>query len=189
MGDMVAGEWLHFQKGIGSAFQRVSFQLFQGNELDRGRVRRFEIYRRGYAASQRLLVSGRAKAPFVPRLKAWESPFRMRGHEIVPLKDGVVEKLARHLYANRMLTDIFRAGSAIAVPKKAGHRIATAAAEFSSKNVGQHGTTIAHGWGVRIQVELVVWRTDSGRCQSASQKQSWPIGSLRQSLRVVFLLR
>ena len=96
-----------FPEGNGrSGLQRVGFQLFEGNELDRGRVRRLEIDGWRHSASQRLLITRRAKAPLVTRLETRESPFRMRGHQIVPLKDGIVEKFARYLHTNRVLPDV-----------------------------------------------------------------------------------
>jgi hypothetical protein len=47
------------------------------------------------------------------------------------------------LNTNRVLSDIFRTGSAITVAIKAGHGIAATAAQFSAENIGRHKCTIA----------------------------------------------
>ncbi len=107
-------------------------------------MRRLEIHGRGDAASQRFLITRRAKTPLVTRFKTWEPPFRMRRHEVVPLKDRVVEKFARDLHTDRVQTGVLRSGATISIPIEAGQRIATTAAEFGPKNVRQHGETIAH---------------------------------------------
>ncbi|MEY2563713.1 MAG: hypothetical protein QOH88_1906 [Verrucomicrobiota bacterium] len=67
----------------------------------------------------------------------------MRGDQVIPLKHGVVEKFTRHFHADRVLPRVFWPGAAIPISKKAGHRIATTAAELGSKNIRQHAEIIA----------------------------------------------
>ena len=116
----------------------MRLQLLERDELDRGRVRRLEINGRRDAPPHRFLITRGAETPFITRLETGKIPLRMRRHQIVSLKDRVIEKFPRHLHANRMLPDVLGTGSAISVPIKSGHRIATTAAELSPKNVRRH---------------------------------------------------
>ena len=84
----------------------MRLQLFERDELDRGRVCRLEIHGRRNATLQRFLITRRAKTPFVTRLEPGKIPLGMRGNQIVSLKDRVIEKFTRHLYADRMLPDV-----------------------------------------------------------------------------------
>jgi len=88
-------------------------------------MRRFEIDRRGDAAFEGVDPPRDADAPFVARFEPGKPPFRMRRDEVVPVEYGKIEKLARRLYADRMQTEVFRAGPAKPIAKKSSHRIAT----------------------------------------------------------------
>ena len=116
----------------------MCLQFFKRDELDRGRVRRFEVHWRRDAAGERFLPARDAETPFISGFQTRKSPFRMGRDKIVSLKDRVIEKFARHFYANRVQTRILRASATISITKKSCHRIATTAAEFGPKNVRQH---------------------------------------------------
>jgi hypothetical protein len=126
-----------------SALDRVGLQLFEGDELDRGRVRRLKVHGRRDPAPQRLLITRGAKTPFVAGLETGKTPLGMRRHQIVALKNRIVEKFARHLHANRVLTNVIRTSPAISVPIKSSKGIATTTAELSPKNVRQHDGIVA----------------------------------------------
>jgi len=88
----------------------VRLQIFERNEFQRGRMRRFEVDRRRDAAAQRFFVTRGAEAPFVARLQAGKIPFRMRRHQIVPLKDRIIQEFARDLTQTVLLPDVIRSG-------------------------------------------------------------------------------
>jgi hypothetical protein len=97
-----------------------------------------EINRWRYAMRERIFPSRHANTPFIARLETGEIPFRMRRHEIVAIEDGEIEKLARHLRANRMQPDIAGTGSAKAIAIKASERIAAATLQFSAEDIRWH---------------------------------------------------
>ena len=101
-------------------------------------MRRLEINRRRHTALQRLLIPRGTKAPFVAWLQAREIPLRVGRDQVVALENRVIEEFARHFYANRVHTDVFRTGPAISIPVKTSERLSAAATEFGSKNVRQH---------------------------------------------------
>src|SRR5438874_2706417 len=84
-----------------------------------------------------------ANAPFVAGFKPGKPPFRVRGDEIVPVEHGKIEKLARHLHADRVQPEVFRAGAAKPIAKKSGHRIATTTFQFRSKDIRGHRLRLA----------------------------------------------
>ena len=90
-------------------------------------MRRFEIDRRGGIVFERLFPARYANAPTIARFQSRKTPFRMRRDQIVSIKHGEIEKLARHFYANGVLTDIVRAGATITIAIKSSPRIAAAA--------------------------------------------------------------
>jgi len=62
----------------------------------------------------------------------------MRRHQIVPLKDRIIQEFARDLDADRVLPDVIRSGPAITITIKSRHRIAATAAQLSPKNIRDH---------------------------------------------------
>src|SRR6266568_7577378 len=85
-----------------------------------------------------------ANAPLVARFQSGKPPFRMWRDQVVSIKHGKIQKLARGLHTHRVLTDVFRPGAAVTVAIKSGHRIATTAFEFSSEDVCGHRTKLAN---------------------------------------------
>ena len=102
-------------------------------------MRRFEIDRRGTATVERRFPPRNADAPAVARFQSRETPLRHRRDQIVSIQDGEIEKFLGDFDADGMQTNVFRAGSAISVAIKSGHRIATTAAQIGPENVGRHG--------------------------------------------------
>jgi hypothetical protein len=142
-------------------------------------VRRLEIHGRGDAASQCFLITRRAKTPFIARLETGKTPIGTRRHEIVSLKDRVIEKFTRYLHADRVQTRVLWSGATISVPIKPGYRVATTAAESGPQNVSHHGDMIAHN---KRAVELLVSLPDSVKYQRVNRKESWPTGSAQRNL-------
>ena len=101
-------------------------------------MRCFEVHGCRTIVFESRLPAGYADAPFVTRFESGKSPLRDRGHEIISVKHGKIEKLARHFHANGMQADIFGASPTITVSIKAGDRIATTAFQFCAKDVGRH---------------------------------------------------
>ena len=89
-------------------------------------MRGFKIDRSSAIVIKSSFPARDANAPFVAGFEPGKPPFRMWGDQIVPVKYGKIEKLARHLHADRVQAEVFRAGAAKPVAKKSGHRIATA---------------------------------------------------------------
>jgi len=87
---------------------------------------------------ERVFPTRDANAPFVAGFEPGKAPFRMRRDEIVPVEYGKIEKFARHLYADRMQAEVFRAGATKSVAKKSGHRIATTTFHFRSEDIRGH---------------------------------------------------
>jgi hypothetical protein len=106
-------------------------------------MRRFKVDRRSDVMLKSILPARDTNAPTVARVEAREAPFRMRRYQIVSIKHGKIEKLARGLNTDGVLPDIFRTGPAITVAIKAGQWIAATAAQLSAKNIGRHKCTIA----------------------------------------------
>lgn len=117
------------------SFQRVRLQFFERDKLERGSVTRFQINRPGQTSLERSFPARNTDAPSVARLQAGEAPFRMGRDEVVPIQDGKIQKLTRHLHANGVLPNILSAGATVAVAIKAGERIAAATLQFRSENV------------------------------------------------------
>ena len=101
-------------------------------------MRGLEIDWRRDATAQRFFVACGAETPFVAGFEAGKIPFRMRRHQIVSLKDGIIQEFARDLHTNRMLPDVFRPGPAISITIKSRHRIAATAAQLRPKNIRHH---------------------------------------------------
>jgi hypothetical protein len=97
-----------------------------------------EIDRCRHVALQCIFPAGNAHTPSIAWLEPRESPFRPRCHEIVSIQHGKIEKLSGDVHTNRMQADVFGARPAIAVPVKSRHRIAAAALQLGSKDVGRH---------------------------------------------------
>ena len=106
-------------------FQRVRLQILQRDKLQRRGMRRFQIYRRRNPAFQRIFPTRHTHAPFIARLQPGKIPFRVGRNKIVPIEHGKIEKLARHLRANRVLPHIAGASAAISITIKSSERIAT----------------------------------------------------------------
>src|SRR5438477_11260110 len=101
-------------------------------------MRGLKIDWRRDATAQRFFVARSAETPFVAGFEAWKIPFRMRRHQIVSLKDRIVEEFARDLHTNRMLPDVFRPGPAISITIKSRHRIAATAAQLGTQHIRHH---------------------------------------------------
>ena len=99
---------------------------------------RFQVNGRGAIVLERGFPARDANAPFIAGLQSGKSPLRNRRHQIVPVENRKIQKLARGLHAHRVLTDIFRPGAAVTVAIKSCHRIATTAAKLSAKNIRRH---------------------------------------------------
>ncbi|SRR6266487_2549412 len=84
-----------------------------------------------------------ANAPFIAGFKPGKPPFRMWGDEIVPVEYGKIEKLARHLHADRVKAEVFRAGATKSVAIESGHWIATTAFQFRSEDIRGHRPRLA----------------------------------------------
>jgi len=67
-----------------------------------------------------------AEAPAIPRLEARKMPGRHGGDEVVANGNGVIEKIRRHEGADGVEAAVIRAGLAVAIAEKAGHRVSTA---------------------------------------------------------------
>ena len=83
-----------------------------------------------------------ADTPFIARLQPGEPPFRAGRDQIVSVEHGEIEKFLCDFYANRVQSNVFRAGATKAVAIKTGDRIATATFQFASKNVRGHETIL-----------------------------------------------
>src|SRR5437763_16977076 len=92
---------------------------------------------------KRVFPARDANAPFVAGFKPGKPPFRVRGDEIVPVEHGKIEKLARHLHADRVQPEVFRAGAAKPIAKKSGHRLAPTTLQFRSKEIRGHRVSLA----------------------------------------------
>jgi hypothetical protein len=114
---------------------RVRLQFFERNKLERGGVSGFQINRSGQTSLERSFPARDTDAPFVARFQTREAPFRMRRDQIVSIQDGEIQKLARHLHADGVLTNILSAGATITVAVKTGERVAAATLQFRSENV------------------------------------------------------
>ena len=90
-------------------------------------MRCIEIDRRSDVVFKRIFPSRHANTPFVAGLQSREAPFRMWRYQIVSIKYGKIEKVTRGLNTNGVQSHIFGSSTAIAVPIKSGHRIATTA--------------------------------------------------------------
>ena len=84
-----------------------------------------------------------ANAPFIAGFESGKPPLRMRRDEIVPVEYGKIEKLARHLHADRVQAQVFRAGAAKPIAKKSSHRIATTTFQFRSEGIRGHRLRLA----------------------------------------------
>ena len=79
------------------AGDRVLLQLLQGDELQRGRMRRLQDDGRRDAGHQRLLPPRDAEAPAVARLQTGEVPLRVRRREVVAAGLAEGEERLGHL--------------------------------------------------------------------------------------------
>src|SRR5215472_17162594 len=98
-------------------------------------MRCFEVHGCRTIVFESRLPAGYADAPFVTRFESGKSPLRDRGHEIISVKHGKIEKLAGHFHANGVKADVFRAGATITIAIKTGDRIATTTLQFGSQDV------------------------------------------------------
>src|SRR5437660_1410675 len=122
-----------------SAFQRVRFEIFEGDELECGGVSGFKVDRRGAIVIERGFPTRDANTPFVAGFQSGESPLGMGRDEIVSIEHGEIEKLTSDAYADRVQTEIFRTGATKSVPIKSSQWIAAAAFQFGPENVRGHG--------------------------------------------------
>src|SRR4051812_39378762 len=118
-------------------------------------MRGFEIHRRGPAVIERRFPSGDADAPAVSGFQPSETPFRHRGHEIVSIQDGKIEKFLSDFNANRVKSEIIRAGATISVAVESGHGIAATAAQFGAKNVRYHGPCYSRSAAFQLSLAIV----------------------------------
>lgn len=123
-----------------SAFQRVRFEIFEGDELERGSVSGFKVDGRGPIVIERGFPARHADTPFVAGFESGETPFRMGRDQIISIEHREIEKLTSDAYADRVQAEIFRAGATKSVAIKPGQWIAAAAFQFGSENIGGHST-------------------------------------------------
>ena len=119
-------------------FQSVRLQLLKANELQSRRMRGLEVHRCSDIMFECVFPSGDANTPLVAGFEPGKTPFRMRRDEVVSIKDGKVQELARCLHANGMQADVFRPGATITIAVKPRDRITATAFQFGSKNIRRH---------------------------------------------------
>ena len=129
----------------------MRLQLFERNKLERGRVTRFQVNRPGPTALERSFPARDADAPSIARLQAGKTPFRVGRDKIVPIENGKVQKLPRHLYAYGVLANVLGAGATITIAIKARERIAAATFQCRSENVGAR-TFLCCSWIFRHMI-------------------------------------
>ena len=120
----------------------MGFEFLQRDKFERGGMGCFKIDRGRAVMIQRAFPARDADAPLVARFQSGEAPFRARRDQIVPVEHGKIEKFLCDFYANRVQSNVFRAGATKAVAIKTGDRIATATFQFASKNVRGHETIL-----------------------------------------------
>src|SRR5207302_9975738 len=76
-----------------------------------------------------------ANAPFIAGFKPGKPPFWMWGDETVPVEYGKIEKLGRHVHADRVKAEVFRAGATKSVAIESGHGIGTTAFQFRCEGI------------------------------------------------------
>ena len=106
-------------------------------------MRRFKINWWCDAVFQSIFPSRHANAPLVAGFQSRKTPFWVRCYQIVAIEHRKIEKFARRLNTNGVQAHIFRTGSTIAVPVKAGDRIAAAAFQLGPENIGRHDWNFA----------------------------------------------
>jgi hypothetical protein len=124
----------------------MCLEFFHGHELQRAGVGRFQIDGRGAIVIERSFPTRDADTPFISRFQSGEAPFGPRCDQIVAVEHREIEELLRHLDTDCVLADVVRPGATIPVAVEPGERIATAAFEFGSQNVGWHGGTCVEAW-------------------------------------------
>lgn len=127
---------LHDLAGI---VERVSFEIFEIDPLQRRFMGGGETHGRGAAGIEGFLPARDTETPAVAGLEAGKIPLGGGGGEIVAAEIGEVQKLLGRLNANGVQADITGAGAAVAIAIKPGHRFAAAAGERFEKDVGTHG--------------------------------------------------
>ena len=105
-------------------------------------MRSFEDDSRRAARIKCFLPPRDTKAPFVTLHEAREVVGRHGRAQIIPALCGEFEELVGQYNADGVDTVVAASCPAIAVAEKACHRIAAAALEFGSENVGGHSTFI-----------------------------------------------
>ena len=116
----------------------MGLEIFEGNEFERGGMRRLEIDRRGAMGFEGRFPTGHTNTPFVSRFESWKAPLRDGRDQVVSIEDRKIEKLTGDLHANSVQTHVFGSGSAITVAKKSGYGITAATLQLGAQNVGWH---------------------------------------------------
>ena len=119
-------------------FDCMRFKVLQIHKLKHGGMRRFKIDRRRAATLKSDFPTRDADTPAVAGFQSRKTPLGHGRHEIVPIEHREIEKLFRHLHANRVQADVLRPRAAVSVAIKSGHRIAATAAQLGAENVGWH---------------------------------------------------
>ena len=120
----------------------MRLEFFQGDELERGGVRRFEIHFPGQSALQRSLPPRHTDAPFIAWFEPGEMIFRPRRDQVVAVEHREVEEVPIPLHTDSVQADVLRPGAAIAVPIEPRQRIATAAFQFGPEDVCWHDAQV-----------------------------------------------
>jgi hypothetical protein len=116
----------------------VRSKFLEVHEFERGLMRGLEDHRRGATCIERLLPSGDTEAPFVARLETLKAKLGHRRAEVIAGCFRELEKLLSHQRADGMQPAILCTRATVAIAKESGERIAAAALEVCSKDVGGH---------------------------------------------------
>ena len=101
-----------------SASQRVRFEIFEGDEFERGSVSCFKVDGRSAIVIERGFPARDANAPFVAGFQSGESPLRMGRDQIISIEHREIEKLTSDLHTDRVQAEIFRTGTTKSVAIK-----------------------------------------------------------------------
>lgn len=121
-----------------SGIDRVLFEVFQVDKLERRDMCRFKHNTRRHASFQGLSPSQSTQAPAISWPESRETPFRVGGREVVPDMLGEGQKFFGHFGAYQVQADIVRPGVATSVAKKASQRFVAAILQVSAKHVFRH---------------------------------------------------
>ena len=116
----------------------MCFEFFQGDELKRAAMGRFKIDWRSPIVIECGFPARDTNAPFVPGFQSGETPLRSRRNKIVSVQHGEIQKFLCYLHTHSVLSDVFRAGSAVPVSKKSSERVPATAFQFTSEDIVRH---------------------------------------------------